>query len=62
LPYKPVEELKERALGLHDEAANHRTLVKFHRRRLKECLSLAEQYEKELASLGIKLVIQKKSL
>lgn len=57
--HSKAEQLTGRVKALRDEAAEHKKGVRYHRRRLKECLSEAEKYEKELARLGIKLEIQK---
>jgi len=56
------QEIKERAQGLRKKAAEHKKSVRFHRRQLKECLTQAQKYEEQLARMGIKLEIQKKSL
>lgn len=61
LQYK-AEHLAGRIEEIKEEAAGHKKAVRYHRRRLKECLSLAEKYEKELAEYGIKLEVHKKTL
>jgi len=56
------EKLTARIEEVREEAAGHKKAVRYHRRRLRECLSLVEQYEKKLAEYGIELKIQNKKL
>lgn len=50
--------LIEKVKSIRDEASKHKKAVKYHRRRLNECMGLVEMYEKKLAEYGIKLEIQ----
>lgn len=55
-PHSNAEHLAERVKELREEAATHKKAQRYHRRRLRECLTEAEKFEKQLAEYGIKVV------
>lgn len=51
-----AEHLTERVKELKEEASTHKKATRYHRRRLRECLTEAQKYEQQLEKMGIAVV------